>query len=164
MLAIALGTGAQSNVSSEVKSAGTTLLFVRAGNYTRGGEELKIASGMGAANTLPADDAAAIREMKGVAHASPVVRIRSWVGHDSNREFTQIYGVDADYPKMYDWNFEKGKFFKSGSVDAAENVAVIGSTLRDRLFPDQNPVGKQIEIHGTPFIVKGWFSSNDEEG
>ena len=159
----ALGTGAQSNVSSEVKSAGTTLLFVRAGNYTRGGEELKIASGLGSANTLTADDAAAIREMKGVAHASAVVRIRSWVDHDANREFTQIYGVDADYPKMFDWNFEKGKFFKSSAVESADNVAVIGSTLRDQLFPGENPVGRQIQIHGATFTVKGWFSSNDED-
>ena len=39
----ALGTGAQENVSSDVRSAGTTLIFVRAGNFTRGGEESNIA-------------------------------------------------------------------------------------------------------------------------
>ena len=159
----ALGTGAQQNVSSEVRSAGTTLLFVRAGNFTKGGEETKIATGMGSASTLTADDAAAIRALPGVAHASSLVRIRSWIDRGANREFTQIYGVDADYPKMYDWNLEKGKFFKSSSVDGAENVVVIGSTLRDQLFPDENPVGKQIEIHGTTFTVKGWFSSSDED-
>ncbi len=159
----ALGTGAQKNVSSEVKSAGTTLLFVRAGNYTRGGEELKIASGLGSANTLTPDDAAAVAGVSGVAHASGLVRIRSWVNHGTDREFTPIYGVDVDYPRMFDWTFEKGRFFKSSSVEDAENVAVIGSTLRDQLFPDENPVGQQIEIHGTPFTVKGWFSSSDED-
>ena len=159
----ALGTGAQKNVSSEVKSAGTTLLFVRAGNFTRGGEELKIASGLGSANTLTPDDAAAVAGVSGVAHASGLVRIRSWVNHGTDREFTQIYGVDVDYPKMFDWTFEKGRFFKKSSVDDAENVAVVGSTLRDQLFPDENPVGQQIEIHGTPFTVKGWFSSSDED-
>ncbi len=159
----ALGTGAQKNVSSEVKSAGTTLLFVRAGNYTRGGEELKIASGLGSANTLTPDDAAAVAGVSGVSHASGLVRIRSWVNHGTDREFTQIYGVDVDYPRMFDWTFEKGRFFKSSSVQDAENVAVIGSTLRDQLFPDENPVGQQIEIHGTPFTVKGWFSSSDED-
>ena len=110
----ALGTGAQKNVSSEVRSAGTTLLFVRAGNYTRGGEELKIASGLGSANTLTPDDAAAVAGVSGVAHASGLVRIRSWVDRGTDREFTQIYGVDVDYPKMFDWTFEKGRFFKKG--------------------------------------------------
>jgi len=159
----ALGTGAQQNVSSEVKSAGTTLLFVRSGNFTRGGEESKIASGMGSASTLTPDDATAIAGVSGVAHVSSVVRARSWVDRGQDKQFTQIYGVDVDYPKMFDWTFEKGKFFKSSSVEGAENVAVIGSALRDQLFPDENPVGQQIEIHGEPFIVKGWYTTSDED-
>ena len=159
----ALGTGAQQNVSSEVKSAGTTLLFVRAGNFTKGGEESKIANGMGSASTLTPADTDAIAKLDGVAHVSSVVRARSWVEHGSDRQFTQILGVEQDYPKMFDWNFEKGKFFKKGSVDDAENVAVIGSGLRDQLFPGENPVGETITIHGTPFKVKGWYTSSDED-
>jgi putative ABC transport system permease protein len=159
----ALGTGAQENVSSEVKSAGTTLLFVRAGNFTKGGEESKIATGMGSASTLTPADAEAIAKVDGVAHVSSVVRARSWVEHGTDKQFTQIMGVEQDYPKMFDWNFEKGKFFKKGAVDDADNVAVIGSGLRDQLFPGENPVGETITIHGTPFTVKGWFSSSDED-
>jgi putative ABC transport system permease protein len=159
----ALGTGAQHNVSSEVRSAGTTLLFVRAGNFTKGGEESRIATGMGSASTLTADDAAAIQALPGVAQASSVVRIRSWIDRNAGREFAQIYGVDVNYPKMFDWNFEKGRFFKASSVANAENVVVIGSTLRDQLFPDENPIGQQIQIHGIAFTVKGWFSSSDED-
>jgi putative ABC transport system permease protein len=159
----ALGTGAQKNVSSEVKSAGTTLLFVRSGNFTRGGEESKIASGLGSASTLTPDDAKAIAAVNGVAHASGVVRARSWVSHGQDKQFTQIYGVDVDFPKLYDWNFEKGKFFKSSSIENAENVAVIGSDLKEQLFPDSNPVGEQIDIHGTAFTIKGWFTTSDTE-
>ena len=167
----ALGTGAQQNVSSEVRSAGTTLLFVRSGNFTRGGEESRIATGMGSASTLTAGDAEAIRGVQGVGHASGVVRIRSWVehgvergeDHGGERQFTQIYGVDADFPKMYGWDFEKGKMFKQAAVEGADNVAVIGNALRDQLFPDANPVGETITIHGTAFTVKGWFTTGDDE-
>ena len=159
----ALGTGAQQNVSSEVKSAGTTLLFVRAGNFTKGGEESKIATGMGSASTLTPADAEAIAKVDGVAHVSSVVRARSWVEHGADKQFTQIMGVEQDYPKMFDWSFEKGKFFKKGAVEDADNVAVIGSGLRDQLFPGENPVGETITIHGTPFTVKGWYTSSDED-
>jgi len=159
----ALGTGAQENVSSEVRSAGTTLLFVRAGNFTRGGEESRIATGMGSATTLTAEDAAAIRAIAGVAHASSVVRLRTWINQGADREFGPVYGVDADYPKMFDWNIEKGRFFTNSAIENAENVVVIGSALRDKLFPGENPVGRQIEIHGASFTVKGWYSSSDED-
>ena len=159
----ALGTGAQESVSSEVRSAGTTLLFVRAGNFTRGGEESRIATGLGSATTLTAADAAAIQAMPGVALASGVVRLRTWINHRTDREFAQVHGVDVDYPKMFDWILESGKFFKNSAVENAENLVVIGSVLRDKLFPGENPVGRQIEIHGASFTVKGWYSSSDED-
>ncbi len=159
----ALGTGAQQSVSSEVKSAGTTLLFVRAGNFTKGGEEARIATGMGSANTLTAEDAAAIQALPGVAHASAVLHLRTWVNHNADRNFGQIYGVDVDYPKMFDWTLEKGRFLKSSEIRDADSVAVIGSALRDQLFPGENPVGEDIQIHGQTFRIKGFFSSNDED-
>jgi putative ABC transport system permease protein len=42
---VALGRGAQEQVASEVSSAGTNLVYVRAGNYVRGGDALAIPSG-----------------------------------------------------------------------------------------------------------------------
>src|SRR5215467_16266320 len=63
----ALGNGAQETVQQDMKSAGTNLIHVNAGNYTRGGEESKIATGLGAATTLTTDDADAIgRTVAGV--------------------------------------------------------------------------------------------------
>jgi putative ABC transport system permease protein len=49
---VALGAAAQQTVSREVQSAGTNLIQIRAGNYTRGGESVNIATGMGSATTL----------------------------------------------------------------------------------------------------------------
>ncbi len=54
---IALGNvGARASVQSEVTSAGTNIVYVRAGNYTRGGESVGILSGRGAATTLIPED------------------------------------------------------------------------------------------------------------
>jgi len=159
----ALGTGAQQSVSSDVKSAGTTLITVRAGNFTRGGEESNIATGLGTATSLSPQDAEAIRGIKGVAHVSSVTRMRGWVEYGSQRNYGQVYGTEAEFPKLYDWSFDKGRFFKSGDVEDSANVTVIGSAVRDALFGDANPVGQVIMIHGQQFKVKGVFSTNDED-
>ena len=159
----ALGTGAQQSVSSDVKSAGTTLITVRAGNFTRGGEESKIATGMGTATSLSPQDAEAIRGIKGVAHVSGVTRMRGWVEYGSQRNYGQVYGTDVEYPKMYDWTFDKGRFLKKGDVEDSANVVVIGSAVRDALFGNANPVGEIVTIHGQQFKVKGVFSTSDEE-
>ena len=159
----ALGTGAQQSVSKDVKSAGTTLITVRAGNFTRGGEESKIATGLGSATTLKPDDAEAIRGIKGVAHVSSVTRMRGWVSYGTEKNYGQVYGADVEYPEMYDWTYEKGRSFKKRDVESGNNVAIIGTTVRDALFGDTNPIGEEIDIHGEKFKVKGVFSTNDDE-
>jgi ABC-type antimicrobial peptide transport system permease subunit len=159
----ALGTGAQQSVSSDVKGAGTTLITVRAGNFTRGGEESKIATGLGTATSLTPDDAEAIRGIKGVAHVSGVTRMRGWVEYGSQRNYGEVYGTEADYAKMFDWSFDKGRFLKSGEVKDGDNVAIIGSGVRDALFGETNPIGEMVTIHGQQFKVKGVFSTSDED-
>ena len=159
----ALGTGAQQSVSKDVKSAGTTLITVRAGNFTRGGEESKIATGLGSATTLKPDDAEAIRGVQGVAHVSSVTRMRGWVSYGREKNYGQVYGADVEYPEMYDWTYEKGRSFKKRDVESGNNVAIIGTTVRDALFGDTNPIGEEIDIHGEKFKVKGVFSTNDDE-
>src|SRR4029078_10070029 len=80
MTMVALGNGAQQTVEQDVRSAGTNLIHVNAGNYTRGGEESKIDTGLGAANTAPAADADAIAQhVGGVKSVAPGVRLRGWI-------------------------------------------------------------------------------------
>src|ERR1700736_3638670 len=56
MTMVALGNGAQASVESDVKSAGTNLIYVSAGNYTRGGDELRVGGGPGGARNLPREE------------------------------------------------------------------------------------------------------------
>jgi putative ABC transport system permease protein len=159
----ALGTGAQESVSSDVKSAGTTLIFVRAGNFTRGGDEMNIPSGMGSANSLVPADTAEIAKIDGVKYTSSNVSYRSWVEGGGQRQFAQVIGADVEYPKAYGWGVPKGKFFKSGDVSSAEHVVVLGSTLKEQLFGDDDAVGQTVQIHNEPYKVVGIFESKDED-
>ncbi len=155
--------GAQESVSSDVKSAGTTLIFVRAGNFTRGGEESKIPSGLGSSTSLVPADADEIAKIPGVKYTSAQMQYRTWVETGGGREFTQVIGADVQYPKALGWTMAKGKFFKSGDVSSAAQVAVIGTTLRDRIFGDTNPVGETVQIHNQPYKIVGVFESKDED-
>jgi ABC-type antimicrobial peptide transport system permease subunit len=160
----ALGTGAQESISSEVKSAGTTLIYVKAGNFTRGGEQSKIATGMGSASTLTADDAYEISKIDGIGHIAAGIRARGWVAYGGERNYGQILGTDYEYPLMYDFKMQKGKFFKQADVANSNNVAVLGSVLRDQLFGEGvNPVGKTITVRDKEFTVVGVFTTSDEE-
>jgi ABC-type antimicrobial peptide transport system permease subunit len=72
MTMIALGNGAQASVEEEMRSAGTNLIYISAGNYVRGGDDIKVASGLGAARTLVVEDGDAIRrQVKGIKDWTP---------------------------------------------------------------------------------------------
>lgn len=58
---VALGNGAQVSIEQAVQSAGTNVIMVQAGNFSTGG----VRGGMGAANSLTPEDAAAVRELPG---------------------------------------------------------------------------------------------------
>lgn len=159
----ALGTGAQESVSSDMKSAGTTLIFVRSGNFTRGGEESRIPTGLGSANSLTTADANAIAKINGVKYVSANVKDRTWVETSNQRFYTQVVGASVDFPKEYGWSFPMGKFFKPSDVDVGGDVAVIGTTLRDHLFGNENPVGKEVQIHNLSYRIVGVFEAKDED-
>jgi ABC-type antimicrobial peptide transport system permease subunit len=161
---VGLGTGARETVSDNLQSAGTALINVRAGNYTRGGSESNIPSGLGAATTLTPEDAEEIAKVPGVKYYSPGVRFRGWVSAGSQRVFTQVFGTGASFSQIEGWVVKPGTFFKPSDVSSGAAVAVLGKVARDRLFGDDaNPVGKAIVLHNATFRVIGVSSSDDDE-
>src|SRR5438046_5051372 len=62
---VALGTGAQSSIESQIQSAGTNMILVNAGNFTQGA----VRTGQGNASTLTPDDATEITKLPGVQYA-----------------------------------------------------------------------------------------------
>jgi ABC-type antimicrobial peptide transport system permease subunit len=160
---VALGTGASGTVSDDLQSAGTTLINVRAGNYTRGGAESNIGTGLGAATTLSPADAEEIGRIEGVKYYSPGVLLRGWVTAGGEKTYSQVHGTGFSYPNIHGWSFAKGKYFSRGDVSSSAAVAVLGQSAGDKLFGDANPVGRDIVIHGQTFRVVGVSASTEEQ-
>ena len=155
---VALGSGARGSVETSLKSAGTNIIQVSAGNYTRGGESMNIASGLGAATTLSLEDAEAIRGIAGVQHVSPSVRNRGWVRSDHRRLFTQLRGADPSLAEIHGWEWLGGHFGN------AADTAVMGRGAARALFGEGfEPVGERITIGESTFTVAGYFRTSDAD-
>ncbi len=154
---VALGNGAQQQIEDQVKSAGTNLITIRAGNYRRGG----ISHGMGAAPTLKAADVAAIREqVPGAVYLAASVNTRDQVIASGQNWSAQIQGTDIEFPFIRLWDLEFGTFFTSTHVRSAAKVAVLGSIVRDNLFGEgADPVGQRVRIRNQSFQVVGVMQS-----
>jgi putative ABC transport system permease protein len=155
---VALGSGARGSVETSLKSAGTNIIQVSAGNFTRGGESMNIASGLGAATTLTTEDAAAIRAIAGVQHVAAGVRNRAWVQAPHRRFFTQVRGTEPALGDIHGWEWLGGTF------EARGEIAVMGRAAARELFGEGfDPVGERITIGDRTFAVGGYFRTNDPD-
>ncbi len=155
---VALGRGAQDQVASEVTSAGTNLVYVRAGNYVRGGDALSIPSGYGRATTLTVDDAAAIAGIAGVSEVSPVVDDRAPLAVGEKKGFAAVVGCFPAFASIHGLEARRGRLFLKGET----YVAVLASTLSDSLFGEGiDPSGRELLIRGEPFHVVGVVSGEE---
>jgi len=70
-----------------------------------------------------------------------------------------IYASSEEAVKVYNFEMETGKFFSKSDVANSSNVAILGKTIRDKLFGDSDPLGKTIKIMGKNFKVIGTIKS-----
>ncbi len=149
---VSIGQGAQSRVLAQIQGMGSNILQVEPGSRNMGG----VHTGAGAAPTLNAADVEAIQqEIPTVAAASPVVRSNGQMIFGNQNWFSQLQGVNENYPQIRNWQVSQGAFFNDTDVRAAARVIVLGQTVVNNLFPGIEPVGQIIRVRNLPFQVVG---------
>jgi putative ABC transport system permease protein len=158
---VALGTGAQSSIESQIQSAGTNMIMVSAGNFQQGGVRM----GQGSSSTLTPEDAFAIAQVPGVQYTAAGVNTRGQVVAGNLNWNTQIQGTDVDLPLIRSWPTKLGVFFSPIDIASASKVAVLGSVVHEQVFgADIDPVGQIIRINNQPFTVVGVMASKGQSG
>ena len=166
---LALGNGARASMERTLRSAGTSIVQVTAGNYIRGGESVNIASGLGAATSLTRDDAAAMAALPDVQHVAAEIRSRTWVEASKDaRVFAVVLGTEPAVAAIHGWTFLSGEPFTDDDVSRGAATVVLGRVVSAQLFGSGvDPVGKRVTIHGQAFNVVGWMravSRDQDEG
>jgi putative ABC transport system permease protein len=66
-----------------------------------------------------------------------------------------LWGVAYAHQEVYNSPIEKGRYFTQREVNAGSNVAIIGATIAETLFPFSEPINNQIKIKGRTYTVIG---------
>jgi putative ABC transport system permease protein len=67
----------------------------------------------------------------------------------------RIFGVTSDMLEIEDKTIETGRFIEPPDVSSAQLVVVLGADIRDKFFPDEDPIGKTFKVGGLPMRVIG---------
>src|SRR6266478_8744231 len=149
---VALGRGAKAQVAARIAALGQNTIMVMSGSVNRGG----VYTGSGGAGTLTVEDAQAIeKEVPGVVAVSPEVRTSGQIMAGNNNWSTEGRGEGVDYLTIRQWDLAEGAMFTEADVRSASKVCILGKTTADKLFPDEDPVGKTIRIKNVPVTVLG---------
>ena len=151
ILMLAIGQGAQVLVKQAIASMGSNLFIVLSGFSTAAG----VRSGTGNAPTLTVQDARAIAELPSVAAVAPMQPGSAQLVYGPNNWNTQVYGVTPSYLDVRDWRVAAGQAFTDAELRNASRVVLIGQTVVQQLFGDEDPIGKTIRITNRPFVVLG---------
>lgn len=73
----------------------------------------------------------------------------------------QLTGVAYTYQDVYEVALEEGRYFSEMEINSSRNLAIIGKTIANTLYPNQPIIGKEIKIKGMKYVVIGVF---EEEG
>jgi putative ABC transport system permease protein len=158
---VAVGAGAQTQVTEQIRSLGANVLMVLPGAARQNGARLE----SGSRRTLTQADATAIaRQIPQVRAAAPSVRANLQVVRANRNWNSVVNGTTADYFVIREWRLAAGRVFSSGEEDGAGKVALIGATVAKQLFGTTEPVGQQIRILTVPFEVVGVLAEKGQSG
>jgi putative ABC transport system permease protein len=149
---VAIGTGASRKIAEQISSMGSNLLIILPGATTAGGVRM----GGGTQSTLNLADADAIvKECPAVEEVAPSMGGVAQIIYGHLNWSTGINGTTPGMLTVRDWDLSAGRSFTMQDVKNATKVALLGQTVVDNLFGEQNPIGQSIRIKNVPFTVIG---------
>ena len=158
ILMLAVGQGAQQQVRESIAAMGSNLFIILSGSTTSGGLRM----GGGAAPSLTVDDAQSIEELPLVAAAAPSAPGTAQLVYGPNNWSTQVIGTTPSYLTVRDWRLASGIPFTDSDIRAATRVALLGQTVAQNLFADEDPVDKTIRIRNSPYLVLGVLAAKGQ--
>ncbi|TDB38105.1 MAG: FtsX-like permease family protein [Actinobacteria bacterium] len=156
ILLVGIGTGVQDEITGQVEGLGSNLLFIVPGQYggSMGGDQAPPSRRF----TIEDSDLLA-RRVPGVDAVVPVLQAGSTIKRGNRSVRVVVAAANEQGGEVFSGTLEGGRGYRKSEVQAAARVVAIGSTVRETLFPGQDPVGKVVTLEGQRFTVVGYYES-----
>jgi putative ABC transport system permease protein len=159
---IAIGSGARAKIADQIRSLGAHVLMVLPeADRSQGARQQA-----GSAQSLTESDAAAIMtELPAVSAAAPSIRGVFQIVAGNQNWRTTVNGTTAEYFVIREWTLAEGRYFTQADTEVGEQVALVGKTVAEELFAEQDsPVGKKVRIGNAQITVIGVLSEKGPTG
>lgn len=154
---LAIGEGASYEAQEQIKSLGSQNIILRS---IKPPDEQKVSESAQNSYTLDYGlkevDARRIEStVPGVGIVVPARIVREYVWNVSYRVDSEVVGTTPDFQQIRNQQLREGRFFDAREFADKANVCVVGSSMVERLFPLEAPLGKDIRVGSSYFRVIG---------
>ena len=154
---VTLGGGAQQKVSNDISGLGKNLLMVIPGTRQNGPSS-------GGAPFKLSDVTAIERSIDGIEAVAPMAMSSALAVFGNENWTTTVSGTTDAYLKARQWNLADGRLFDEAEERGGRTVCLIGSTVRTRIFGQQNPLGVRLRIGPNSCEIIGLLESKGSSG
>ena len=148
---MAVGKGTERKVTKRINNFGPRAMML----LTGGGKDLPPPDMTVA--TLTIEDAEAVREqVDNLEIVSPMAwKLYTSIKREVNQIRSVIWGVEPSWHQAYGWYVTHGEGISAEDVATLARVCLIGRTVREELFGQEDPLGKRIYLNNVGLVVKG---------
>lgn len=162
---VGIGQGTQRLAAEQFESLGPNVLFVVPGNQSQRRNTFDLPK------TLVLKDAEAIAaQVPTVTEVAPQINSQQVIAEGNQTKQVSIVGTTPEFLTVRSFDVAQGRFVGDVEIKSNARVAVLGSEIAERFFPNQNPIGKQIRIKNISFEIIGvmkakgnFLGSNQDE-
>lgn len=161
---VGVGQGAKNLASEQFESLGPNVLFI-----VPGSEEERRTT-FNRPQTLTWEDAIAIKEqVPTVKDVAPQILANQLITYRNRNANEQVTGITPEYLSVRSFELERGRFVSDVDLKRNRRVAVLGSEIAEKFFPQQNPLGQKIRVKNVNLEVvgileaKGAFLGNNQD-
>ncbi len=147
---VGVGRGAQNLAEAQLSNLGANVLFVVPGNNdTR-------RRGVAFPRNLVIEDAEAIKnQVPSIKKVAPQISSNEVIQSGPKSTSSSIAGVTPSFLSVRSFEIERGRFISDQDIKSAKTVTVIGPDLKEKLFKNEEAIGKTIRIKDQAFQVIG---------
>jgi putative ABC transport system permease protein len=156
IIMVTLGAGATAQVTSQIASLGTNILVIMPGQRPGPGQS-------GAPFRIEDADAI-LAGVPAVAAVAPQAQQSATAVYGDSNWTTSVAGVDAGFFTVRNWPLAAGRSFSEGELRAGSAVAILGETVRKKLFGAQDPLGAKVRLGNVSAVVVGLLTGKGQAG
>lgn len=147
---LAIGNGAQREILDQIKLVGVNNIVIKPIVEQK---EEKIEEQAGQKDKKKFSPGLTMRDVSnikqtipGIASISPEIILDTYVIRNGLRRSAKLVGVEPVYFSIYNFEMLEGKAFTQEQERLGSPVCVIGSSIKAKFFPTENPIGKTIKV------------------